>query len=165
MGGVIVNGKWKKSFIKYRYPALILLVGILLMLLPGREPTEESPVLPDPVCETMEEQLVRILTTVQGAGKVDVLLSVEQGEQVVYQTDQHSDISAERESINLETVLIKDSQRGDNGLIRQTNPPKYLGAVISCEGAEDPVVRLAIVNAVVAATGLTTDKVCVVKMK
>lgn len=165
MDGVITQGKWKKTFVKYRYPALVLLIGILLMLLPGRETTVESPVVLEPVPEILEERLVRILSTVQGAGKVEVLLSIAQGEQIVYQTDQDSDVSAERESMNTETVLIKDSQRGENGLIRQTNPAKYLGAVISCEGADDPVVRLTIVNAVVAATGLTSDKVCVVKMK
>lgn len=165
MGGVTTQGKCKKVFIKYRYPALVLLVGVLLMLLPGQKVTQEKQEAVEPVCETMEQRLANILSTVQGAGKVDVLLSVSQGEQIVYQMDLNSDISADRESIDSETVVIKDNQRGDNGLIQQTNPPKYLGAVISCEGAEDPVVRLAIVNAVVAATGLTTDKVCVVKMK
>ena len=165
MGGVKKQGNWKKMFIKYRYPALVLLVGILLMLLPKQEVTQEKQEVVEPVCETMEQKLVKILSTVEGAGKVDILLSVAQGEQIVYQTDQNSDISADRESKDTETVVIKDNQRGDNGLIQQTNPPKYLGAVISCEGAENPAVRLAIVNAVVAATGLTTDKVCVVKMK
>jgi hypothetical protein len=40
-----------------------------------------------------------------------------------------------------------------------------MGAVIVCQGADKPVVRLAIVEAVADATGLSTDTITVLKMK
>ena len=39
------------------------------------------------------------------------------------------------------------------------------GAVIVCQGAEDPDVRLNVTNAVAAYTGLGSDKIRVIKMK
>jgi len=39
------------------------------------------------------------------------------------------------------------------------------GAVVVCEGAQDPAVRLNVTNAVAAYTGLGSDKISVMKMK
>jgi len=49
--------------------------------------------------------------------------------------------------------------------VQQVNPPTYLGAVIVCQGADSASVRLAIVSAVGSVTGLSTDKITVLKMK
>ena len=43
--------------------------------------------------------------------------------------------------------------------------PTYLGAVIVCQGGDSPTVKLAIVEAVSNATGLSADKITVLKMK
>ena len=56
-------------------------------------------------------------------------------------------------------------RRADPGLVRQVNPPEYLGAVVLCQGADNPSVKLSIVEAVSKATGLTTDRITVLKMK
>ena len=55
--------------------------------------------------------------------------------------------------------------RKQTGLVQQVNPPTYLGAVIVCQGADSASVRLAIVEAVGSVTGLSTDKITVLKMK
>ena len=43
--------------------------------------------------------------------------------------------------------------------------PTYQGAVVVCEGAGSSTVRLAVVNAVSVLTGLSSDKISVVKWK
>jgi stage III sporulation protein AG len=43
--------------------------------------------------------------------------------------------------------------------------PQYLGAIVVCQGADRSDVRLAIVEAVSALTGLGADKISVLKMK
>jgi stage III sporulation protein AG len=65
----------------------------------------------------------------------------------------------------METVIITDAQRAQQGLVKQVNPPVYLGAVVVCQGADRASVRLAIVEAVANATGLGADKISVLKMK
>lgn len=165
MDGVKKRKKLRNIFLKYRYPAIILLVGVLLMLIPSNKRTEITEVAVEPVTPTMEERLAQILSTIDGAGEVRVLLSVAQGERVVYQSDVESNVTSDNESIYSKTVMITDAQRGENGLVQQRNPPQYLGAVVSCQGADEPVVCLMIVDAVATATGLGADKITVMKMK
>ena len=59
----------------------------------------------------------------------------------------------------------KDNSRNERGLVIRTDPPKYLGAVVLCQGADSSVVRLAVIDAVSKVTGLGTDRICVLKMK
>ena len=147
-----------------RYAAIILAVGLILMLLPsGGEKETAVPAPQEMQTETddLQDRLSEILSVVQGAGKVKVLLTQARGEQMVYQTD----IQEREEALTEDTVIVTGSDRSQNGLICQRIPPKYLGAVIVCQGADKAVVRLALVEAVSNATGLSTDAITVLKMK
>lgn len=153
---------------KYRFPALILLLGIILMTLPAKEKKETEPVQTEEqsIGQTdLQDALEDILCMIQGAGKVRVLLTEAAGEQTLYQTDEDLQTNGESESIRQDTVLLTDSERDQAGLIRQIIPPVYQGAVILCQGADSAAVRLAIIQAVASATGLTSDKITVLKMK
>ena len=116
---------------------------------------------PKDTASDLQTELEDILSHISGAGSVKVLLTQASGEEIIYQTDE--DISSD--DIQRDTVLITNSNREDLGLIKQTNPPRYQGAVILCQGADRPEVRLRIVEAVMSATGLTSDKITVLKMK
>lgn len=111
--------------------------------------------------QDLQTGLEEILSQIQGAGRVRVLLTQREGERTVYQTDEDSTSSG----IRSDTVLLNGSDRSQTGLVQQVNPPTYLGAVIVCQGADSASVRLAIVSAVGSVTGLSTDKITVLKMK
>lgn len=154
---------------KYKYAVIILIVGVLLLLLPGQR-TDNMPAASEivPVTSTHildASALADILQSIQGAGRVKVLLSIGSGERTVYQTDSDTVTENEEGSIRIETVVLTDAQRNETGLVQQVNPPSYLGAIVVCEGADDPVVKLAIMQAVAKITGLNTDGICVLKMK
>ena len=153
---------------KYRYALLGLVIGLVLMSLPEGQrevstisdtPKESHP------ADTMEQQLEDILSQIEGAGKVRVLLTQQTGERYTYQTDDDNTEGSDSSSSRQNTVIITGSDRAQQGLIRQIDPPLYLGAVIVCQGADRASVRLAIVEAVTNATGLGADKVSVLKMK
>lgn len=148
---------------KYKYPVLILLVGLALMLLPsGKEvQTQEQPAETAPVAENLEAELAAILSQIDGAGQVRVLLTEDAGREHLYQTDSE----VRTDSRTDDTVLIEDASNTESGLIRQTLEPKYRGAVILCQGADSPGVKLAIVEAVRCVTGLGADAISVLKMK
>ena len=63
------------------------------------------------------------------------------------------------------TVTVTDSQRNERGLINKTSAPIYRGAVVVCDGADNPQVNLDIVSAVSNITGLRSDQISVLKMK
>ena len=113
----------------------------------------------------MEESLTQILQTVAGAGKVRVLLSMATGEETVYQTDIENTSTSDGNNETVKTVVITDSERCETGLVRQVNPAAYRGAVVVCQGADSPAVRLAVTQAVSRITGLGTDAICVLKMQ
>lgn len=152
---------------KYRFVALIVAVGVILMCLPSGERGESEPAEAVIAAEELdlEEKLVKILSQIEGAGKVQVLLTEQAGQSILYQTDQDTDSGSDSFAQRSDTVILSGADREEQGLVRQINPPVYLGAVVVCQGADKATVRLAIVEAVSAATGLGADKISVLKMK
>ena len=136
------------------------------MLLPsGGKSTSQNAATaePEPIAktQTLQEQLSDLLSRMEGAGRVEVLLTLATGEETLYQTDGDRTSETER----FDTVLVSDSGHNETGLIRQVNPPTYLGAVVLCQGADSSAVRLAITQAVANATGLGYHKITILKMK
>lgn len=150
---------------KYRYVALVLLLGVVLMALP--QTSEEETAQPQPVqTETsLQDALGNILSKVEGAGKVEVLLTQSSGEEILYQTDDDQTISDNSRDRRSQTVLVENSDRQKTGLVRQVNPPSYQGAIILAQGADSAVVRLSLMEAVMGATGLPSHCITILKMK
>jgi len=153
---------------KNRYVILILLLGLLLMLIPTTKRTQSNtaPNIENATTTpAIQEQLSQILSNMKGAGEVKVLLTQSHGEEIIYQTDDKDSTSTDTGTISRDTVIVTDTNRGNSGLIRQINPPVYMGAIVVCQGADNPSVRLAVVEAVSKVTGLGASKISVLKMK
>ena len=156
---------WKK----YRLVVFVILAGVLLMLLPsGKETGEEAPpAMPsareafslEATCREMEEILGRI----EGAGQLQLMLTLKSGSQLELAED--SDRSeAERETrSDRSTVTISRGGGAEDIVVTRQTYPVYRGAVIACEGADNAEVRLALTEAVCALTGLSSDRVSIVK--
>ena len=152
---------------KYKYVIIIVIAGIVLMMLPSgankdKIKTEQTTVSAE---KTMEQRLTEALSQIRGAGRVQVMLTESAGAETIYKTDEHISAGADNSSSQKDTVTVTDENRAENGLITQVIPPQYLGALIVCQGADDPLVRLAIAEAVASLTGLRTDKITIVRMK
>lgn len=147
--------KLRDAMKKYRYVILVLLAGMALMLLPTDAPEETEPVREEAPEADLQIQLEQILSRIQGAGEVAVLLTQEYGAETLYQT----------EGEDGKTVLVTTADRAEEGLVRTTRPPAYRGAIVVCRGADSAAVRLAVVEAVANVTGLGTDKITVLKME
>ena len=93
-------GKAAAFLQKYRYPALILVIGLVLLALPSKKqkataPAEQSqtartetlPAVQTDYCARTERSLAQILSQIDGAGQVRVMLTLASGPQTVYQTD------------------------------------------------------------------------------
>lgn len=115
--------------------------------------------------QTLEHRLETTLRQISGAGEVTVLLTERTGSQTLYHTDDTSDESEGSSSLRKTTVITENGDHEESPLITRVDPPVYQGAVIVCQGAGDPRVKLAIVDAVRCATGLGADQITVIKMK
>lgn len=157
--------KLPKLLEKYKYALLIVLLGLCLLAIPGKKTTSAPAATESPtVSDTTQAELEAILATIQGAGKVRVMLTEAVGRQTVYQTDEDSDTGESTRSVRRDTVIVSDSARGESALVAQVNPPQYLGALVVCQGADSAAVRLAIVEAVSKVTGLGANCISVLKM-
>lgn len=167
MDRIDVRGKLKELFGKYKYVLLILALGIILMSLPEKDsqPVQQETVVTQSDPATKAEELEDILSQIAGVGKVKVLLTEAYGAETVYQTDTDRSSTTDSESVRVETVIITDSGREEQGLVRTVTPPVYLGAIIVCQGGDQPSVRLSIVEAVSNVTGIGSDRITVLKMK
>ena len=154
---------------KYKFVALIILIGIVLMLLPigTQKKTEEASFHTNKASAevNIEDELEKILEQTAGVGQVKVLLTKGSGEETIYQTDTDSASNETERTKRSNTVTVTDSERSQTGLVRQINPPTYMGAVIVCHGGDDPQVRLKVIDAVSKATGLGANRISVLKMK
>lgn len=149
---------------KFKYPALILLLGLVLILWPSKQKQEilpEAPAQSELTEESIEARMEEVLSCIDGAGAVRVLLTKRFGDETVYQTDETASRGADSESSTRTTVM----DGSDVPVVRQTVYGQYRGALIVCEGADSPSVRLQLVNAVAGLTGLPSDRITVIKMK
>ena len=144
----------------YKYPLLVLLLGAGLLLLP-REGGAQPTAAPETAAATAEEpaaleaKLENLLSQMEGAGAVQVVLTLEKSASYTYQTDRETRDGEERR----ETVLVSDGAGGEAPVTQETAYPVYQGAVDSAQ------VRLDIVRAVASLTGLSSDRITVIKLK
>lgn len=150
-------------FKKYRYAMIILLVGIILIRIPPPDSkiTSKSsePTMPQ---QSLEEKLEDILSKLQGAGRVKVMLTLDEGPETFYQ--ENHDQSKNQESFRSSTITITDGNHNQKGLIRQIKSEKFRGAVVLCQGADSPSIKLSVVDAVSKVTGLHSHQISVLKM-
>ena len=153
---------------KYKYVLLIVAVGILLMLLPTNttsKAVKQTPVAEECTEASIEDKLSSFLSLIDGAGKVQVILTVAEGEETIYQTNEKISTGENTQTSQADTVTITGADRGVTGLVKQVNPKVYLGAVVVCTGGDNPEIRLSIVDAVSKLTGLGANQISVLKMK
>lgn len=166
MEGIDIKRDGLEILKKYRYVILILLIGLFFMLVPESSEKAQEPEPQAVVVESsLQTELSIILSKIAGAGNVEVLLTEASGSQTYYQADEMLSTDENTKDQRRDTVIVTNSSREETGLIRRVDPPVYQGAIVLCQGADDARVRLSIVEAVSNATGLTTNKITVLKMK
>ena len=153
---------------KYKYAVLILLLGIALLMIPSSQKekpkTQQMPDDDEAYVAELERQLCSMLSQICGAGKVEVMLTVRYGSRTEYQTDIVSSSDADRNSEERKTVILSEGSAYDKAAVSAMRYPEFQGALVICQGAESPTVKLDVLNAVSALTGLGTDRITVVKM-
>lgn len=156
----MIDIKSKLKDIAYnKYALTVLAVGLALLLWPsgkesGSVTTEGTTELSLPAFSLKEEEnrLAQQLAKIKGAGQVSVLLSVEG--------------SARREPAESgDELLVIGQGSGEKVVDLYYVNPTYMGAVIVCQGAGQPAVRLEITRAVAAFTGLGADAIRVIEME
>jgi len=160
----------QKLWDKYKYVGLIILIGAGLLLWPsGNTDTEQTLTVRQehPENRDLQAEMEEILSTIQGVGQAQVLLTMDSdGERQLAQdtelTYSGSTAAPEDYSRRNETVLV-ESGSGDGTVTTKTLYPTYRGALVVCQGGDRAEVKLAVTEAVAVLTGLSADRITVAK--
>ena len=160
------GGLWK-LLDQYKYVLIVIAAGILLLLWPTGDGKRQAAdgILPEPQedfdLEALEEKLSRTLSQVEGAGQVTVTLTVKSGMERVLASDRTTSVTDRGSSVEEETVLTGSG--GSQAVLLSRRYPTFQGALVVCQGGDDPAIRLLMTQAVSALTGLGADRVTVCK--
>lgn len=113
----------------------------------------------------LERRLEEALSQVQGVGEADVILTLKSGPQKILAQDSETSISERGTESSVSSVLISRGSGEEDAIVVQQLSPQYQGALVICSGGDNPEVRLRLVEAVSALTGLGADKISVCKGK
>lgn len=126
----------------------------------------------------LQSNLERILSNIDGVGKVSVLLTYSESSELVPLYDENKSETTTEEADTSggkrtttdtntqKSAIMQENSSGEKSIITQkTVSPKIEGAIITAEGGENANVKTQIIQAVEAATGLATHKIQVFKLK
>lgn len=156
---------------RFKYVLLVILAGLVLLLLPtsGKEAVAEQQAIvggeEDFSVEALEEKLSAILSQVEGAGEVTVMLTVESGVERVLAQNESTERGADTVKEEIETVVVSSGSNQQEVVLIQQIYPTFQGALVVASGGGDPAVCLKLTQAVAALTGLGTDKISICEGK
>ena len=153
-------------FGKNKFAVLIALLGLLLILIPfGKRENKEASLKAGSEFDLSdaENRLESILERGNGVGRVKVMLTLEKTSETLYVTE--GSVSKSENGSDEKTEISRiSSSSGEQPLIREQRSPVYRGALILCDGADDPRVRLWVTEAVGSLLGIGSDRISVKRM-
>lgn len=153
---------------KYKFVALILCLGVVLMLLPTRGARGEGETAQTAQAEAgqtfeleqLERKMEAALSEINGVGEVTVVLTLRSsGEDVLAQD------TSEGASTDRETVIVSTGSGTEEAVSVKTIYPEFQGALVVCDGAGSAGVKLEVLQAVSAITGLSSDQISICQRK
>lgn len=124
----------------------------------------------------LEENLEDILSKITGVGKVKVLVTYSETSEVVAMYNEKNTLNNTEETdtnggvrkieqTDTDKEIIYEEKNGQKTPITQkVIMPKIEGAIVTAEGASNPVIKTNIIQAVSAATGISTYRIQVFEM-
>lgn len=147
--------------------ALILIgaiLGMVLIMFSGNSVENENKSTENNlISETMvqEEKLQKLLSEIEGAGKVKVMITYKNGGEDVFAFDKDETFRDNEQNFKSDYIIIKNSD-GETGLKLKTVSPEVKGVAVVCSGASDPVTKEQIISVVSALFDISTKNISVV---
>ena len=154
-----------------KYVALTAALGIVLLLLPGGNEKKQEGGAPDAAEDfdraALQEEMEEILSSLDGVGHLKLMLTVDGGSAYELardeaQTQKRGGENTGERTQKSETVVL-GSGVSAGVVVTRSRFPAFIGALVVCEGGDRAEVRLRVTQAVAALTGLSSERITVVK--
>ena len=151
--------------------AALLALGLILLAvssLPTAKPAASTQSSSEDYAATLEERLASIISAIDGAGRVKVMVTLESGSEDVYLRDndygENIDPSGKSSRESKDKYVIVDGTGEEKGIVVRVREPEIRGVAVVCEGAGSQTVQQQIVRTVTALLGISSAQVSVAKM-
>lgn len=118
-------------------------------------------------CSRLETRLEGVLSKIDGAGQIKVMITVDGSPELVYASDTDSKTSSSNSgtvtSTNSSSPIIVSKGGGSDALVRTENLPSVKGVIVVSSGAGNVGVKLDILSAVSKLLDISTDRISVLK--
>lgn len=160
---------WERN----KFVLLVIAAGIALLLLPalpggGGASGETAAGAGEEAdafqVEALESRMEEALSRITGVGEVRVVLTLQSTPRRILAQDTQSTVEADATDASLTTVVLSGGGTEETVTLQQISP-QYQGALVVCSGGGNPSVRLQVVEAVSALTGLGADHISVCEGK
>lgn len=172
---MMVDGRGKKWIVAAG------LLGMLLIFLSefwpnnSQQASTSQAVTSEEFVQQLEQRLTEVVGNIEGAGQNKVMVTLENGVQYVYATEQKTgsnrveDTGSASNRVSQqddaeESVIVVDAENGRNGLLVTELEPIVKGVVVVCEGGDREEVRQRVSDAVTTALNITSKRVYVTKL-
>ncbi len=152
------------------------IIGIALIFLSsfmGRKndeteaPVSETKTTAESYAQKLEDDLGKIISNIDGAGKTNILITIDREIENVYQTDTDatakSDSEGSQQNNKSSTVVIRSKNSTEEPIKVTEIMPKIKGVLVVCEGADSSVVKQNIIDSVRTVLGVASSRVSVQK--
>lgn len=157
----------KPMFLKAAVAAGILAIALILLSdMSGSGKKQEASdvsvdfAYSDLYSESLNTELSELLSSIEGVGKAQVMITVSSTEEYVYAEEIKRGTSQAEKSF-----VIIDNGSQEEALVKKVNNPQISGVVIVCEGGDDPRVCEKIYKAVSTVLDIPTSKIYAAEMK
>lgn len=150
----------KKSVV---YIALIFLLGVFMLSSHGKPVT--TAVKSSGTQEELSCKLEKILSEVEGAGNVRVLISYSQsGEKILaYDSEEENRVEEGRDETSVRNQVVYDGSKSP--FVLKEYMPEPEGVIIVAQGGDNENVKKQLISGTVALLGIDEHKIEVLKMK
>lgn len=160
-----LNEKDKKKIYGLLSLAAVCIIALVVLSgVPGDEDSkgevsskEEKEVVIESDKSSLEKKLVNILSQIDGAGELDVMVTFESSEEVehAYNSNSTTETTKEKDAQGGERTTTTSSENktmitssAEGPVVLKTTEAKIKGVIVVASGAEDPKVKETLYNAV-----------------
>ncbi len=169
---------------KLQYLAVLLIVIVILAIyfasagspVKQQTPGENTAPVSEAGSSSIEEKLQETLSKIEGAGKVQVMITYDSSAEIVpaisvdtqvsTTTDESEDGTSKTNTENTQSeVVTVNGTEGGSALVLKEKSPPVKGVIVVAQGADDIRVKLSLLSAVETILNISPDQVDVYKME
>ena len=123
--------------------------------------------------KALEQRLETMVESIYGVGKCNVMVTMEQGTEYIYATQEKNTVDASQTSENSrystgsrssdeETYIMVSTDSGQQPVLLTALAPKVKGVVVVCQGGSDSGVCQTVRTALATLLNISSNRICVV---